>query len=121
MYDLVVKAAAQAFVQSLSDQDSVQLVGFAREIRALTPMTTTKETVLEAIDKLVARGDTALYDATFLSVDLLTERRGRKAVVLLSDGVDDDGTGQPLSERTISDVLSHATASGVPVFVVVMQ
>ena len=112
------KAAAQAFVQSLGDQDSVQLVGFAREIRALTPMTTTKETVLEAIDTLVARGDTALYDATFLSVDLLTERRGRKAVVLLSDGVDDDGTGQPLSERTISDVLSHATASGVPVFVV---
>ena len=110
--------AAKEFVRSLGDGDSVQLVSFAREIRTLTPMTSTKNAVLQAIDGLTARGDTALYDALHRSLDLLAERRGRRAVVLLSDGVDDDGTGQPLSESTIDDVLDRAAEVGVPIFVV---
>ena len=112
------QAAARQFVDALGDRDSVQLVSFAREIRTLTPMTSTTEPVLQAIDGIVARGDTALYDALYQSIELVAERRGRRAVVLLSDGVDDDGTGQPLSERTISDVLDRAADAGVPIFVI---
>lgn len=112
------REAAKLFVDSLGEGDSVQLLRFAREIEPVTSMTTTKETVSEAIDGLVARGDTALYDALYQSVDLLADRRGRRAVVLLSDGVDDDGTGRPLSERTIDDVLARAGEVGVPVYVV---
>ena len=112
------QAAARQFVESLGDNDSAQLVSFAREIRTLTPMTSTTDSVLQAIDGITARGDTALYDALYQSVDLLAERRGRRAVVLLSDGVDDDGTGRPLSERTIRDVLDRAADVGVPIFVI---
>jgi VWFA-related protein len=112
------RAAARAFVESLSEQDSAQLLRFAREIETVTPMTTTKATVTDAIDLLNARGDTALYDALHQSLDLLADRRGRKAVVLLSDGVDDDGTGRPLSENTLDDVLARAAEVSIPVYVV---
>ena len=113
-----VQAAARQFVAMLDQGDSVQVISFARDIDTLTPMTSTREATIEAIDGLTARGDTALYDALSLSVDLLADRRGRRAVVLLSDGVDDDGTGHPLSQSTVDDVLDSATDIGVPVFVV---
>lgn len=112
------QAAAKQFVEGLGEGDSVQLLRFARDIETMTPMTTTKDSVSEAIDTVVARGDTALYDGLHQSIELLADRRGRRAVVLLSDGVDDDGTGQPLSERTIDDVLAAAEAGNVPVFVI---
>lgn len=110
--------AAKQFVGSLGEGESVQLVRFAREIETVTPMTSTKSNVQEAIDTVAARGDTALYDALYRSVELVSERRGRKAIVLLSDGVDDDGTGQPLSTHTIEDVLDRAAEVNVPIFVI---
>ncbi|QBF31770.1 VWA domain-containing protein [Thalassococcus sp. S3] len=112
------RAAASAFVSALGPTDAVQLVSFARTVQIQTPMMSAKDPILSAIAGLGARGDTALYDALYQSIDLLADRRGRKAVVLLSDGVDDDGQGQPLSSRTIADVLARAETVGVPVFVV---
>ena len=112
------QAAATAFVEGLSGQDSAQLVRFAREVETATSMTSTKTEVTGAITGLSARGDTALFDALMLSVDLAGERTGRKAIVVLSDGIDDDGTGQPLSEATLDDVLTQAAAVNVPIFVV---
>lgn len=112
------QAAATSFVEGLGEQDSMQLVTFAREVEVVTPMTSTKGGVTDAIAELAARGDTALYDALLQSVDLVADRSGRRAVVVLSDGVDDDGTGQPLSEATAGDVLGRAAEAQVPIFVV---
>lgn len=112
------REAAKAFVTSLRETDSVQLLRFARTIDTPTVMTSTKAPVLAAIDATAARGDTALYDGLFQSIDLLAERRGRKAVVVLSDGVDDDGAGQPLSVRTIGEVLERAGTVNVPIYAI---
>lgn len=112
------REAAKTFVQGLDADDSVQLLRFSREIDTPTPMTSTKEPVIAAIETITARGDTALYDAIFRSVDLLADRRGRKAVVVLSDGVDDDGSGQPLSTHTVSEVLARAGEVNVPIFAI---
>lgn len=113
-----MKTAASDFVGQLGENDATQLVSFQREIATLTPMTTDKEGVVQAIGGLVARGDTALYDGLLTSLDLVAERKGRKAVVLLSDGVDDDGTGKPLSKSTMQQALEHAAEINVPVFVI---
>ena len=112
------RAAAASFVEGLGERDAVQPLRFAREIEPLTPMTTTKDEAVAAIEALAARGDTALYDALARSVELVAERPGRKAIVVLSDGVDDDGTGQPLSEATIGQVIDRATEVSVPIFAV---
>ncbi|TWH00589.1 VWFA-related protein [Mesorhizobium sp. J18] len=115
--DATRKAAAD-FVGQLGEDDAVQLVSFQRQIATLAPMTTEKDSVVEAIGGLVARGDTALYDGLLTSLELVANRKGRKAVVLLSDGVDDDGTGKPLSKATVEQALKRAAEINVPVFVI---
>ncbi|WP_409698174.1 vWA domain-containing protein [Yoonia sp.] len=112
------RTAAQDFITSLGEDDSVQLLTFQREISVLTPMTTDKDAVIAAVDTLVARGDTALYDAIVEAVDLFEEIEGRKAVIVLSDGVDDDGAGAPLSEAGVEDALARAGAVNLPVFTI---
>ncbi|TNC47727.1 VWA domain-containing protein [Rubellimicrobium rubrum] len=112
------KAAARDFLNTLTPQDNAQLLGFAREITEYTGMSTDRAALSTSIDALSARGDTALYDALARSVELVDEEQGRKAIVLLSDGVDDDGAGSPLSEATADSVLSDAAAVNVPIFVV---
>ena len=112
------KAAATAFLATLAPQDRTLVLSFARELSELTDMTEDRETVTMAIEGLTARGDTALYDALARSVELVGTEEGRKAVVLLSDGVDDDGAGSPLSEANVDTVLETAASVNVPIFVV---
>ncbi len=38
--------------------------------------------------------------------------------MLLSDGVDDDGTGKPLSKKTVTDVLALARQVNVPIYAI---
>ncbi|HEX2884970.1 VWA domain-containing protein [Vineibacter terrae] len=111
------QAAAMRFLDTLGGGDSAQVVTFAREVRRLTAMSTDRQAVREAIGRAVARGDTALYDALYDSIGLVRERAGRKAIVLLSDGVDDDGTGKPLSKHTMQDVVGLARDINVPIYI----
>jgi VWFA-related protein len=110
-------AAAIRFLDTLGREDSAQVVTFAREVKRLTTMSTNRRAMREAIGKTVARGDTALYDALHDSIRLVQDRAGRKAIVLLSDGVDDDGTGQPLSKHTAQDVVRLARDVNVPIYI----
>jgi VWFA-related protein len=111
------QAAAKSFLDTLGSNDSAQVVSFAREVKRLTTMSTNRQAAREAIGSTVARGDTALYDALYESIQLVKDRTGRKAIVLLSDGVDDDGTGKPLSKRTVQEVVSLARTVNVPIYV----
>jgi hypothetical protein len=47
---------------------------------------------------------------------VMKTRPGRKAVVLLSDGVDDDGRGKQLSKHSIDYVLRLARDVNVPLY-----
>jgi VWFA-related protein len=111
------QAAAMRFLDTLGGNDSAQVVAFAREVKRLTTMSANRQTMREAIGKTVARGDTALYDALYESIQLMKDRTGRKSIVLLSDGVDDDGTGRPLSKHTKQEVISLAGEVNVPIYV----
>jgi VWFA-related protein len=112
------KAAAQAFVDSLGAQDRVRALSFARSVTALNGPGADREAAKSGLSGTVARGDTALYDALYTSVELTKEQPGRKAVVLLSDGVDDDGTGRQLSKRSLGEALDLARAVNVPIYVI---
>ncbi len=112
------KEAAQLFVNSLATQDSVAVVSFNRNVQVLANPGTSREGAKQTIAALQARGDTALFDAIHASLDILKSRSGRKAVVLLSDGVDDDGTGQKLSRKSLEDSLKLARELNVPVFTI---
>jgi von Willebrand factor type A domain/F5/8 type C domain len=112
------QAAAKSFLEALPPEDKVQVFGFAREVKPLSPLGADRASAKAAIGATSARGDTALYDALYASVDALKGTPGRKAIVLLSDGADDDGTGRPLSKHSLEDVLALAREVNVPIFTI---
>jgi VWFA-related protein len=112
------REAAKSFLDLLAPADSIQVVGFAQQVKILGPMSSNRTAAGKAIALTTARGNTALYDALFTSIDLLKDRPGRKAVVLLSDGVDDNGVGKQLSKHSIQDVLQFAKRVNVPIYAI---
>ena len=70
-------------------------------------LTTKRQQSIAAIDAYVASGGTALYDGLTDALMRLKRTEGRKVVVLLSDGRDEDNAGTgPGSARTQNDVFA---------------
>jgi VWFA-related protein len=111
------QAAAKSFIDMLGPEDSVRVVSFARDVKVLNSGGD-RSGAKAAIDATVARGDTALYDALYTSVDLLRGVPGRKVVALLSDGADDNGQGRPLSKHSVDEVLALAREVNVPIYTI---
>ncbi len=112
------QAAAKSFLTLLQAQDKVQVIRFSRDVKTLYPLGADRSAAEVAIAGTVARGDTALWDALYASVESLRDVAGRKAIILLSDGVDDDGAGKPLSKRSVADVLALARQVNVPIYAI---
>ncbi len=112
------QSAAKSFLKTLQPQDKAQVIRFARDVKTIQPLSADRAAAEAAIDATTARGDTALFDALYTSVESLRDVPGRKAIVLLSDGVDDDGTGKPLSKKTVTDVLTLARQVNVPIYAI---
>ncbi len=112
------QAAAKSFLTLLQSQDKVQVIRFSRDVKTIYPLGADRSAAQVAIAGTVARGDTALWDALYASVESLRDVVGRKAIILLSDGVDDDGAGKPLSKRSVTDVLALARQVNVPLFAI---
>jgi VWFA-related protein len=112
------QAAAASFLDTLQSQDKAQVIRFSRDVKTIYPMGSDYAAARAAIGATAARGDTALWDALYASVESLRDVSGRKAIVLLSDGVDDDGSSKPLSKHTVTDVLSLARQVNTPIFAI---
>jgi len=114
-----VKAAARSFVSSVRPEDSLAVVLFADRALFAHDLSTTRDHSFEAVDQYVARGGTALYDALTDALMRLKSVSGRKVVVALTDGRDEDnpGTG-PGSVRTLGDMTRTLEDVGATVFAI---
>lgn len=114
-----VKAAAKAFVQNVRPEDALALILFANKAQFAHDMTTRRDWSVEAIDKYVASGGTALYDAAFDALTRLRGIEGRRVVVLMTDGRDENnpGTG-PGSTHTYAEVLDRLKSVDATVYTV---
>src|SRR3989440_4833343 len=84
-----IKSAATEFVNELKENDRVMVVVFDKNVTVLCDPTSDRRLVTLAIDRLKAGGGTSLYDAVdLMAVRQLKKIRGRKAIVLFTDGVD---------------------------------
>jgi VWFA-related protein len=112
-----VKEAAREFVGALRPQDSLAVVMFADTSVFAHDLSTNRKSSLDAIDQYVASGGTALYDGVSDSVLRLAKVEGRRVVVVLSDGRDEDnpGTG-PGSVRSFETIVAQARESGATIF-----
>ncbi|MGZ8842549.1 MAG: VWA domain-containing protein [Pyrinomonadaceae bacterium] len=85
-----IREAAIAFAKELRPQDRVLIVSFNDEVLLLTEATNDMNLIETVIDENVNTGSsTRLYDAVDLTIrERLDKIKGRKAIVLFTDGVD---------------------------------
>jgi Ca-activated chloride channel family protein len=76
----------------------------------LAPLSADREAQFEALAALDAFGTTGLYDAVIEAIAAVQPGRGRRALVLLSDGSDRSSTA------TASEALARARASDVLIY-----
>ncbi len=98
--------AARTFVYAIREEDSLAVLTFADDPVFAHDLTTTREWSLEAIDEYTPSGGTALYDTVVDALARLRRVEGRKVLVVLTDGRDEDnpGTG-PGSLHTFGEAL----------------
>lgn len=125
-----MKSAVKSFIERMFPEDEGAVCSFAtnydtglEEIILRADFTPTdvagRATLAAAVDALVTRDGTPLYDALYQSVLWVRERSKYRAVVVLTDGKDlNYATGQPYSSRTADDVVDLAVNEGIPIYCV---
>jgi Ca-activated chloride channel homolog len=115
----IAKASAGSFVDALRAEDKLALLLFADHSELAHDLTTAREPIHDAIDQYQANGGTALYDALGDSLDRLKKVDGRRVIVVVTDGRDEDnpGTG-PGSRRTFEQVLQAAREVDAVIFTI---
>lgn len=115
----MAKAAAGRFVDALRAEDQLALVLFADVSELAHDLGTDRESTQAAIAQYEAKGGTALYDALGDSLERLKRAQGRRAIVVVTDGRDEDnpGTG-PGSVRTFQQVMDAAGEVDAAIFAI---
>jgi VWFA-related protein len=113
----VVKASARSFVESLRIEDSLAVALFSDGLLFAHDLTRNRAHSVDAIGDYVARGGTALYDSVYGAVARLKSVEGRRVIVVLTDGRDENNPGTaPGSVRTLSEVIRAIKESRAIVF-----
>ena len=115
-----MEESVAAFVANLGTDDEAEIIKFATTIAVAQGFTSNKTLLTDAIYNPLNVGDhTALYDAVVKAVDDTALRlKNRKAVIVITDGVDTDGSNNQLSTNNLNDVINDANSNGVPIFTV---
>jgi Ca-activated chloride channel homolog len=111
----MAKSAARAFIDALKPADQAMVVAIGSETGVVAPLSTNHEAALAAIDRLDAWGTTPLYDALAAALDAIQSAKGRRALVVLSDGTDrySETTAAALVDKVRRrDVLVYPAAIG---------
>lgn len=98
--------AARGFVMAVRPEDQIGMILFADKADYVHSPTDRRDWSLQAIDGYKAAGGTALYDAMYDSLAQLEGIKGRRVVVVVTDGRDENAASNgPGSLRTWDDVL----------------
>ena len=102
--------ASEQFLLALRPADRAMLVGIGSRVEVLAPLAADRTAGLRALATLDAFGSTSLHDAIIRALDEIQPASGRRALVLLSDGVD------RYSRASEADVLDRARRGDVLVY-----
>jgi Ca-activated chloride channel family protein len=104
------RSGARIFLGELRPADASMLIGIGSRTEVLAPLSADRDAQFEALAALDAFGTTGLYDAVIEAIAAVQPGRGRRALVLLSDGSDRSSTA------TASEALARARASDVLIY-----
>ena len=114
-----VMEAARSFVAAVRPQDSLAVMIFSDKPRLVQDLSMNRDLALAAIGRYQSAGGTALYDAIGDSVDRLEQVEGRRAIVVLTDGRDENNPGTaPGSVRTLPQISAQVKESASTVFAI---
>lgn len=104
-----IRKAAASFVDALGPEDQISVIQFADKVELIQDWTTDHESVRHALSWRYKGGEaTKFWDAVFLAADeQLARVEGRRAMIILSDGVD---TKSRISESLTQSALDRAGA-----------
>jgi VWFA-related protein len=106
--------AAYGFIESLKPEDYVALIAYDMRPEILTDFTTNKHQIQEAMQRLriAAFSESNLYDALVETSDRMKDLEGRKAIVLISSGVD------TFSKLTFDKTRKALQQDAVPIYAI---
>ena len=107
-----LRTAAREFLTAIPEKDTVTLLAFNDNIFPLARKATSTAYRAGAVERLAPWGMTALYDVVIKSIELLGTRRGRKAMVVFTDG-EDQG-----SHATLDDALARVQETDAAIFMI---
>ena len=111
--------AARGFVSALRPEDKLAVMHFADETEFAHDLGASKDAAQAAIAQYRASGGTSLYDAIAESLVRLHHVEGRRVLVVMTDGRDENNAGTgPGSTRRFEDVLRVLKDSGTTVFAI---
>ncbi len=98
-----IQLSAARFLDALGPDDRVAVVEFYSKVNLLNDFTTNRNTAAHSISVANGSGDTDLYKALLFALEKLSkESSRRKAIVVLTDGVDTDM--QSIDRKLLSSV-----------------
>jgi Ca-activated chloride channel family protein len=108
------REASKTFIHALMrPQDQMGLIEFATYVSLLVPFTNKVSELDHGLNSLKAGDATALYDTIYLASDTLAPKKGRKVLVLVSDG------GDTAKSSTYDVALEHALRGEVMIYSII--
>lgn len=103
------KTAAQAYVDQMRPGDKAGLLTFNTKVTYRQVITSDRTLLIQTIDTLDARGDTTMFDALTRAAQILQDVSGRKAIIVLTDGLDNR------SKHTADEVIQAIGTGGLSI------
>jgi Ca-activated chloride channel homolog len=110
--DFERRAAAKFFERIIRPQDRAALFSISTDITCLQDFTNKIPLLVSATMQLKPQGATSLYDGVFLASDYLKPARGRRIIVIVSDG------GDTTSGKALLSSLANAQQADAVIFAV---
>ncbi len=105
-----IDGALEFFASVIRPEDRAAVFVFNDEPRLLVPFTNDLERLEQGLEGVDAEGETALYDTLVYSLFYFAGLRGKRALILISDGADSN------SRHTLNEAMDFAKRSGVSIY-----
>lgn len=110
-----LKQSAYRFLDALSPNDRVALITFNEKVKKLVDFTTDLRKIAGSIESADGKGNTHFYKALEAALELLgKEGQRRKAIVVLSDGLDTEMSNLDRASASHAHTNEEALASVKP-------
>ncbi len=105
----IIRQSAVRFIDALAPEDRVAVIEFYDKVNLRNDFTNNRKVIAESIFAANGRGKTQLYKALDFSLEKLAgEGKRRKAIIVLTDGVD---TAVQTSDRNFLENIKNAEVS----------